>query len=422
MNIWILNHYAVPTRYYYLARSYYFAKKLMERGHRVTIFAGSSVHNSDINLIEDGREYRELEDDGIRYVVFRGRTYAGSGKDRIINHIEVARRMERLCPRLTGEYGRPDVIYASAGQTLTLVAGIRVARRLGIPCVCEVTDLWPESFVAYGMISRKNPLLRLLYRGERWVYKNADALIFSMEGGRDYIIEKGWDTAHGGCVDLGKISYINNGVDLARFDEQAAQTPDDAYITDPDTFKIVYAGSIRRVNDIHALLDSAAGLREKAPQCRILIYGDGDEREAFEREYAGFDNIRFMGRVPKSAIPAILTRADVCFIDGCEGDGAEIARFGMSQNKIFEYLAAGRPIVFPVPGRYDLIGAHGCGVTVENEPEAVTEALLTLAQSPSLCGQMGGAARRLAQEFDFNALTDKLCAVFERVREKHGRG
>ncbi len=422
MNIWILNHYAVPTRYYYLARSYYFAKKLMERGHRVTIFAGSSVHNSDINLIEDGREYRELEDDGIRYVVFRGRTYAGSGKDRIINHIEVARRMERLCPRLTGEYGRPDVIYASAGQTLTLVAGIRVARRLGIPCVCEVTDLWPESFVAYGMISRKNPLLRLLYRGERWVYKNADALIFSMEGGRDYIIEKGWDTAHGGCVDLGKISYINNGVDLARFDEQAAQTPDDAYITDPDTFKIVYAGSIRRVNDIHALLDSAAVLREKAPQCRILIYGDGDEREAFEREYAGFDNIRFMGRVPKSAIPAILTRADVCFIDGCEGDGAEIARFGMSQNKIFEYLAAGRPIVFPVPGRYDLIGAHGCGFTVENEPEAVTEALLTLAQSPSLCGQMGGAARRLAQEFDFNALTDKLCAVFERVREKHGRG
>ena len=417
MNIWILNHYAVPPSYYYLARSFYFAKKLMERGHRVTIFAGSSVHNSDINLIEDGRAYREIVDDGICYVLLRGRSYAGSGRDRVINHIEVARRMGRLCPRLTAAYGKPDVIYASAGQTLTLVAGIHVAKRLGVPCVCEVTDLWPESFVAFGLMSRKNPLLRLLYRGERWVYQKADALIFSMEGGRDYIIEKGWDTAHGGSVDLDKISYINNGVDLASFDEQAAQTPDDAYITAPSTFKIVYTGSLRTVNDIHALLDSAAALRDKAPQCRILVYGDGDEREALAAKYADCDNIRFMGRVPKSAIPAILTRADVCFIDGCEGGGAAIARFGMSQNKIFEYLAAARPIVFPVPGRYDLIGAHGCGFTVENNAQAVTEALLTLVQSPSLCEQMGGAARRLAQEFDYNALTDKLCAILEKVRE-----
>ena len=80
MNIWILNHYSVPQKYYYLARSYNFAKQLMKRGHKVTVFAASSVHNSDINLIEDNRLFCEIEEDGIPYVLFRARQYQGSGK------------------------------------------------------------------------------------------------------------------------------------------------------------------------------------------------------------------------------------------------------------------------------------------------------------------------------------------------------
>ena len=413
MNIWLLNHYATDTFPDHGGRHYEIAKRLVERGHSVTIVCASTIHNSEQLMINDHALCRMEVCDGIDYLFVRARPYGESMKRRVLNMLDYSLRVGRAVRRLA----RPDVIVGSSSHPLACVNAIKLARRYGCPNVVEIRDLWPESFVAYGLISRKNPLLRQLYRGERWIYKKADALIFTMEGGRDYILEKGWDTAHGGSVDLDKISYINNGVDLASFDEQAAQTPDDAYITAPSTFKIVYTGSLRTVNDIHALLDSAAALRDKAPQCRILVYGDGDEREALAAKYADCDNIRFMGRVPKSAIPAILTRADVCFIDGCEGGGAAIARFGMSQNKIFEYLAAARPIVFPVPGRYDLIGAHGCGFTVENNAQAVTEALLTLVQSPSLCEQMGGAARRLAQEFDYNALTDKLCAILEKVRE-----
>ena len=55
MNIWLINHYAVPPKYYPLARPTLFAKNLMAMGHTVTVFAASSVHNSDVNLITDGR-------------------------------------------------------------------------------------------------------------------------------------------------------------------------------------------------------------------------------------------------------------------------------------------------------------------------------------------------------------------------------
>lgn len=86
-----------------------------------------------------------------------------------------------------------------------MVAGIQIAKRLGVPCICEVRDLWPESLVAYGIIGRHNPITKLLYQGEKWIYKQANAIIMTWEGGKDYIIEKGWNTE----IDIGKFtSYL----------------------------------------------------------------------------------------------------------------------------------------------------------------------------------------------------------------------
>lgn len=63
-----------------------------------------------------------------------------------------------------------------------------------------------------GILNKKNPIVPLLYKFEKWLYTKADQVVFSMEGGRDYIIDKKWDTDHGGPIDLKKVFYINNGV------------------------------------------------------------------------------------------------------------------------------------------------------------------------------------------------------------------
>ena len=78
MNIWFFNHYAVPTSLYPLARPYHFANHLQQKGHKVTIFAASSVHLSDKNLIPDGRQMRAKRVDGVRYVFLKARNYEGS--------------------------------------------------------------------------------------------------------------------------------------------------------------------------------------------------------------------------------------------------------------------------------------------------------------------------------------------------------
>lgn len=417
MNIWILNHYAVPQKYYYLARSYYFAQELMRRGHTVTIFAASSVHNSDINLITDGRLYREISEDGINYVLFSGRQYEGTGKDRIINHIDVACKMLRHCPEFTDRYGKPDVIYASAGQTFTLVAGIKLAKKFGIKCVSEVTDLWPESFVEYDLISRNNPALKLLYAGERWVYEKSDAVIFSMEGGADYIREHGWDKDHGGTIDMGKIHHINNGVDLEKFNANKKEfVYADSDLDDPDTFKVVYTGSIRKANKIEELVAVAQLLKErKVHNVKLMLWGAGDYVDLVQKmiEEKGLDNIIIKGFAEKKYIPSILEKSDLNIYVLAK---SPLFRFGLSLNKSFEYFASGKPVLASANSGYSIIDRYQCGVCLDEfTPEKMAEEIIHFVSMPkeeydTYCAN----AYKAAEDYDFRKLTDRLLYVLSK--------
>jgi len=414
MNIWILNHYAVPQKYYYLARSYNFAQELIKRGHSVTIFAASSVHNSDINLITDGSLYREMSEDGINYVLFYGRQYEGTGKDRIINHIDVAWKMFRHCPKFVSKYGNPDVIFASAGQTFTLVAGIKLAKKFGVKCVSEVTDLWPESFVEYDLISRKNPILKMLYAGECWVYEKSDAVIFSMEGGADYIREHGWDKEHGGPIDMGKIHHINNGVDLEKFNTNKKEfVYTDSDLDNPKLFKVVYTGSIRKANKVEELVEVAKLLKEQdANNVKLMLWGAGDYVDLVQKRIDdnGLDNIIIKGFVEKKYIPSILEKSDLNIYVLTK---SPLFRFGLSLNKSFEYFASAKPVLASANSGYSIIDRYQCGVCLDEfTPEKMAEEIVRFANMPkeeyeSYCRN----ADRAAEDYDFKKLTDKLIKI-----------
>ena len=143
----------------------------------------------------------------------------------------------------------------------------------------EVRDLWPESIVEYNKISRKNPIIQILYQLEKWIYKKADQLIFTMEGGKEYIRDKGWDKV----VDLKKVNHVNNGVDLEEFEENYKKYQiNDSDLMNDSTFKVVYVGSIRQVNNLGTLVDAAKYLKDDK-SIQILIYGDGTEKKKLEK-------------------------------------------------------------------------------------------------------------------------------------------
>lgn len=415
--VWIINHYASETYFDKGGRHYALAKYLRRRGYEPVVFCSNAVHGSPELYYQTDKLWHEhiAEDIDCPYVFVKSRTYAGNGRQRILNMIDFYRNVKKAGKEYVKKHGVPHVIYASSVHPLTLVAGMELAKYFGIKCVCEVRDLWPESFVAYGIIGKRNPLLRFMYAYERKMYTKADAVIFTMEGGRDYIIEKGWDTEHGGPIDLSKIHHINNGVDLEEFDyNKEHYVLDDLDLNDPEKLKIVYTGSLREINDIEGLLLAESILAGKnAPNHKVLIYGDGDKRKEWEKlvEERSIPNIVFKGRVGKKQIPYILSKADILFIDGA-GD-SPIVRFGMSQNKMFEYLAANKPIISPLNDNYNIVEKFGCGYKVDNCPEKIAEALELLLRSEELRADTGEAAKKAAKEYDFSALTEKLISLIE---------
>ena len=400
MRIWLINHYAVPPRYYPLARQNYFAKYLMRAGHEVTIFAASTVHNSDKNLIEDDTPYREDVVDGVHYVLIRCKGYHGNGASRILNMLEFARKLPSVCDK----YPRPDAIVATSMPPMSCAAGIKLARKYGCRGIAEIADLWPESIVAYGIAGPRNPAVLYLSRLEKWIYTKSDAVVFTMEGAYDYIKEQHWESA----VPRSKVHYINNGVDLELFDYNREHfKAEDKDLEDPETFKVVYTGSIRRVNGLGLLLDTAKEV--KNPRVRFLIWGDGDERAALEQrvrdEY--IDNVIFKGRVEKKFVPSIVSRADVN-IAHCVS--APVDRYGISFNKMFEYFAAGKIVLSDFPTEYNPALQCGAGITVNDvAPANIAAAVDKLAALPEEeRRRFEENSRAAAHKYDFKNLTNEL--------------
>ena len=416
-NIWILNHYASGMYFDRGGRHYNFAKYLRRAGYSPVIFCANSKHGRAERFLETDAlwEERIAEEIDTPFVFVRARTYTGNGKQRVLNMIDFYRNVKTAAKEYAAQHGKPDVIYASSVHPLTLVAGIQLAKQFGVKCVCEVRDLWPESIVAYSdRFTKNNPLIKLLYRGEKWIYKKADAVVFTMEGGYDYIVEQGW----GKEIPRSKVHHINNGVDLELFDYNREHfRVEDPELDDPKVFKVIYTGSIRRVNNLGLLLDAAKCVKD--PRVKLLIWGDGDEREALERRVRDekIANVEFKGRVEKKYVPSIVSRANLNFAHNAP---SPLFRFGISFNKLFDYLAAGKPVLCDFPCPYNPAVTYGAGIEVSGtQPQQIAKAIDALVTSAEQEWQSYCAnARRAAEDYDFKRLTDKLIAVIESITEK----
>lgn len=412
-NIWIFQHYAVPPQYYPLTRAYDFSRCLINKGYNITIFCASSVHNSkeNINLIDDKSKYRVENIDNIRYVYIKASNYKTNGIYRIKNMFDYFFGLNKIYKSVEKIYGKCDIIYASSAHPLTCVAGIRIAKKLNIPCICEVRDLWPLSLIELGRLKQKSILSKMLYKLEHWIYKKADSVIFTMEGGKDYISDMSWSTDKGGCINLNKLYHINNGINLNIFDKQKKECVFiDKDLDNNHIFKVIYTGSIRRANCIENIVETAAIIKEKGYNCiKFIIFGDGilkDELEKFCVENK-LDNIIFKGKVEKKYIANILSKSDLSIFTG---ENSGLYKYGLSLNKMFDYVASGKPILSNIECGYDILEKYNCGITVKSgEIESLVDGVLKFYNMPRIeYNQYCTNALRASQEYDFEKLTDKL--------------
>lgn len=411
--IWILNHYANSMYFDMGGRHYSFAKYLKRAGYEPTIFCSNAEHGSGKKYFGDvdiAQEYM-AEKIGVPFVFIKGRGYADNGMNRVLCMLDYYINVRRYAKIYAKNNGKPDIIIGSSVHPLACAAGIRLARKLKVPCIAEIRDLWPESIVAYNVVSSENLLIKALYRLEKWIYIKADAIIFSMGGGKDYIIEKKWDIDNKGKIDLDKIHYINNGVDLESFDKnQREYQISDEDLENDEIIKAVYVGSIRYANNVGALLDIAKKVNSSV---RFLIWGDGDEvgylKERTRREH--INNVVFKGKVDKKYIPYIVTKADVNMMDMQETN--TLFRFGISPNKLFDYFAAKKPFVMYQLHDYNPAIEYNVGMVADDYSEIISYLNdfndLKKKQKDDL------KYERARQAFSCERLTNELIKIIESV-------
>jgi len=400
--IWLINQYAMPPKYEARIQTLKRAQYLIESGYDVTIISGSFLHNSNINLITDNRKFIKAQYDGIKFIHIKTNSYEGNGLKRFYNLILFAIRFFILSKK----FDKPDVI----AQIATVPFGNMiyfVAKRFEAKYIVDVVDLWPESFVAFGLISKNNPLVKMAYLAEKWLYERADEIVFSMEGGKNYIVEKGWDLGSGGNINLNKVHYINNGVDLRDFDKNKdLYKIKDADLENDAIFNVIYIGSIRLANNLKQLIDAAEVLKNK-DNIRFLIYGDGDDRLLLENycKAKNLKNVVFKQKwIELKYIPYVLSRSSLNILNYMP---SPITRFGGSQSKLFQYMASGKPICANLKMGYCPITTNNLGIakafksSVEYADAILFFANMNVEEYEKICNN----SRKLAENYDYQKLT-----------------
>ena len=420
MKVWLMNHYASNMYRDKAGRHYWFAQQLKEKGYDVTVFCSTTLVNGE-ELLSTGKDKLAVKDaDGIPFVFVKTIPAQGNGIKRIENMGLFYKNLFPATKAYAAKYGRPDVIVASSVHPLTMVAGIQIAKKMKVPCMCEIRDLWPEAIFSFGKTTEKSLIGRALIKGEHWIYRKANALIFTKEGDTDYLKERKWTTAQGGDIDLGKCHYINNGVDIAACEERSRTMQlDDQDLNDESKFNVTYVGTIRPVNNVGNLLDTAKILVANGgyDDVQFLIYGDGGQlaelQERVKNEH--LNNVKMKGFVNRQYVPYILSKSSINMLNYAQNQYNWTR--GNSSNKLFEYMASGKPIISTVHMGYSIIKKYDCGVELdEDTPEALAEQIMLFHDMKSEeRDQIGRNARNGANDFDFSVLTEKLIQVIESV-------
>lgn len=397
--IWIINHYGESPTIGMNTRHYKFASELIKRGYDVRIFTASTVHRTGINYINDNSKCLEKEIKGVPFIFVRTCNYEGNGIRRIRNMMEYATRVLQI----TKKFQKPDVIYASSPHPLAWLSAYLIAKRYNAKFIAETRDLWPETLVAMGEISRNGIPAKILYKLEKFIYKNADKLVFTIEGGKDYVESIG--------LDISKVRYINNGVDIEEFNHnKESNIYKDEDLDNNNTFKILYTGSMGMANSLNHLIQAAELIQNKNyKDIQFILFGDGYQKIALEEyvENNNITNIVFKGKVEKKYIPNILNKSD---LNVFAGKHTYLYKYGLSPNKIFEYYASGKPTLSNIECGYDMLEKYNCGMTVKGgSAEAFAEGILKFYNmSKEEYSNYCNNALKAVQDFDFKVLTDKL--------------
>ncbi|MBP1204726.1 glycosyltransferase involved in cell wall biosynthesis [Duganella sp. 1411] len=407
MNILLINHYAGSVRHGMEYRPYYLARAWVRAGHRVRIAAASSSHLRATAPAMDGRRLVDEIIDGIEYRWHAAPAYRGNGLGRAANMAAFVAALYRGAAALARNF-QPDLVIASSTYPADIWPARRIAALAGARLAFEVHDLWPLSPMELGGMPAWHPFIALMQAAEDYAYRHADTVISILPHAGDHMAARGM-APH-------KLHVVPNGVDPDEWDRAPAPLPAPAAalldaLRDDGRTVVGYAGSHGLANALDTLLDAAALLRGRP--LAFVLAGAGPDKQALQRKAAaaGLRHVHFLEPLAKRHMPALLRRFDLAYLGWRR---QPLYRFGISPNKLGDYMMAARPIVHAVEAANDPVAEAGCGVSVAPAaPAALAAAIARLAALPAArrdeLGRRGAAYARA--HLDYALLADRFLAA-----------
>lgn len=303
---------------------------------------------------------------------------------------------------------RPDVVVATSPQFFCAVAGWIVSVLKWRPFVFELRDLWPASIMAVGAM-RKSFAIRILEAIELFLYRRAAAVVSVTESFREDLVARG--------IGRDKVQVVINGVDLSRYEPRPRDQDLAREFGLEGRFVAGYLGTHGLAHALPKVLEAAERLRER-DDIAFIFAGSGAERGRVERIVAErqLTNVKLIPRQPKEQMPALWSLCDVCVVP--LRNSPVFAT--VIPSKIFEAMGMGVPILMSLPRgeATDIIERTGSGICVEPEdPEALSNALIALADNPRLVEQLRHHARSAAPNYSRDHLAERMLNVLASIAD-----
>ncbi len=385
-------------------RHHEIARYLKQQGHEVTVIGSSVSYLTGVK--EDFQSRKQTDDLGV--TIIRSYTLPTMNRSFIWRVFSFISFM--ISSFFNGLFVRDvDLVWGTTPPIFQAPTAWLLARLKGVPFLLEVRDLWPAFAVAVGVLKNKT-LIRMSEWLERFLYCHADQVMVNSPGFIDHVKARGAE----------KVALIPNGTDPEMFHPEAKGTSFREKNNLKEKFLVLYAGAHGLSNDLDVILEAAVQLQcEK--EIQFVLLGSGKEKTRLEKEAEerGLDNVLFLPPVPKVEMSKALAAADACL--------AILKPIEMYKttypNKVFDYMAAGRPIILAIDGVIrEVVEEAQAGIFVNpGDPQSLAKAIQDLALNPTKRRKMGINGRKMIElQFSRNKLAGELTILLENMRRRNG--
>ena len=406
MRILYINHYAGSINKGMAFRPYYLAKEWQKMGHDVLIVCANFSHLRHTNF-EGTRDFDIIDDGGVNYQIINTKTYMGNGLSRAKTMITFCWKLHKKANKIAKCF-KPDVVISSSTYPLDTYPAQKIAKISNCKYIHEGHDIWPLTLTTIGGMSKWNPFVIIMGIAENSAYKNADVVVSLLPNAYKHMLLHGLSNTT-------KFVHIPNGIYLDDW-KKSEVMPDEhkkifEALYEQNKFVVGYSGGHALSNALDVLIDVAYKFKYDNHFVFVLV-GDGNEKSNLMHKCKelGLNNVVFLPSVRKRQVPNVLKEMDVCYV-GTKNDSIDLDKFGVSLNKVYDYMMASKPIIYSVASSNNEISMAECGiVTAPEDVQGIADAIIKLDRmTKKELALMGEKGRKWVLE---NCTYDKLAKDF----------